>query len=77
MPCPIGFYNPDYNQVVCQPCPLGHYCDEKGLDGITVLAKTCDPGYYCIAGAIKPSPIDGVTGRLCAKGNYCTGALIE
>eukprot|EP00347_Sterkiella_histriomuscorum_P016022 403354791 len=77
LPCPIGTYNPDYNQVVCKPCLLGHYCDEKGLDGITVLAKTCDPGYYCIEGAIKPSPTDGVTGRLCAKGNYCTGALIE
>ena len=77
VPCDVGTYQPNYGGETCLPCPMGHYCDEKGIDSVLVASNICDPGYYCISGAVKPSPTDDVTGRLCYKGHYCTGGAAE
>ena len=34
-------------------------------------ANKCDAGFYCIEGAIRPDPTDGITGKICPAGGYC------
>ena len=41
---------------------------KKGLSG---PEGDCNGGYYCILGADRPSPTDGVTGDICPTGAYC------
>lgn len=31
----------------------------------------CDAGFYCILGATRPDPTDGITGKICPAGGYC------
>jgi len=31
----------------------------------------CDAGFWCIEGAVRPDPIDGITGKICPSGGFC------
>ena len=52
----------------CIQCPGGQYCGQEGLSS---PQDNCDGGYYCVLGADRPSPTDGVTGDICPPGAYC------
>ena len=54
--------------VDCTQCPGGRYCTQEGL---SAPEGDCNGGYYCILGADRPSPTDGVTGDICPTGAYC------
>jgi hypothetical protein len=41
--------------TTCDPCKEGYYCDQVGLDDLTVLEE-CDAGYYCLEGSHIPNP---------------------
>ena len=47
----------------------GHYCE---AENITTPTDTCTAGYYCVLGAITPTP-DGLddTGGPCPQGTWC------
>lgn len=77
VPCELGTYQPDPGQDTCKPCPSGKYCDELAIDSEVIKLKDCKKGYLCIEGAMTPSPTDGVTGMICAAGNYCPSGTIE
>lgn len=34
-------------------------------------AEKCDAGFFCVKGAVRPDPTDGVTGNICPAGGYC------
>mmetsp|Transcript_41902 Transcript_41902/g.48487 ORF Transcript_41902/g.48487 Transcript_41902/m.48487 type:complete len:146 (+) Transcript_41902:4151-4588(+) len=34
-------------------------------------AEKCDAGFYCISGAVRPDPTDGITGKICPAGGFC------
>ena len=70
-PCPVGTFNSYYgatNISGCVECSPGSYCSSEGLDDVTGL---CDPGYYCVAAASNPQPINSTTGGRCNLGQYC------
>ncbi|KAH0623289.1 hypothetical protein JD844_031443 [Phrynosoma platyrhinos] len=69
--CPSGTWSGDegnQNLQNCQPCPAGHYCNGTGL---AVPSGLCAAGFYCIAGAITPTPTDGISGAPCPVGHFC------
>ncbi len=71
MGCPKGTYSNKTGLTHadnCTKCDGGAYCDSMGL---TAISGKCTPGHYCIGGASKPNPIDGISGALCPKGHYC------
>ena len=45
-----------------------YYCDSQGL---TTPTGMCDPGWYCLGGAVGPQPTDAGQGGMCLAGNYC------
>ena len=70
--CPIGTYSTNVNNPdsrSCTKCPIGYYCGSQGLTSGTTTP--CDAGFYCILGAIRPDPTDGITGMICPAGGYC------
>ena len=68
-PCSPGTYQPNTQQTSCIACPTTFYCPEFGMS--TTSTTRCSDRYHCISGANVSKPIDGTTGRLCARGNYC------
>lgn len=69
--CPRGTYGGSLGLTAssqCKACNAGAYCTQTGLTSPDGL---CDPGYYCIAGAITPNPTDGTTGNVCQVGGFC------
>ncbi|KAL6471032.1 hypothetical protein MHYP_G00196820 [Metynnis hypsauchen] len=70
-PCPAGTINP-YARMVspedCAPCPPGFFCEASGQNAASGL---CEAGYFCLSGAVSPTPDDGVTGDWCPPGHYC------
>ncbi|KAJ7305007.1 hypothetical protein JRQ81_010764, partial [Phrynocephalus forsythii] len=79
-PCPRGTYGPragGTQESDCEPCPAGRYCSSPGLSQPTGL---CYQGYYCIKGAISPTPISErvdsasflLSGNgVCPSGHFC------
>jgi len=72
--CPVGTYsdavnNPDSRS--CTKCPSGFYCGSKGMIGTSLTGQECDAGFYCIEGATRPDPTDGITGKICPAGGFC------
>ncbi|CAL8373179.1 unnamed protein product, partial [Gadus morhua 'NCC'] len=39
--------------------------------GLALPRGPCAAGFYCVGGAIKAKPTDGVTGSVCPPGTYC------
>jgi hypothetical protein len=39
------------------------------MTGVTT-ADYCDSGFWCIEGAIRPDPTDGITGKICPAGGF-------
>ncbi|EDO40915.1 predicted protein, partial [Nematostella vectensis] len=77
IPCPRGsFANTAGNKNVsdCRPCSPGHYCDPN--DSI-VMERECSPGYVCILGSTTPTPTDGIEGKKCPMGHFCTKGTIK
>lgn len=75
LPCPIGTYSDtEQNDDVadCLPCTAGHYCDEMGLTLADLSNKECFEGFICLTGSDIPNPKDGVKGKLCDPGHYCS-----
>ncbi|XP_043532727.1 zonadhesin isoform X4 [Chiloscyllium plagiosum] len=73
-PCPLGTYQPLHGMTsknACLPCTGGKYCEVQGLRHVS---GDCTAGFYCISGASRPSPIDGITGGRCPPGHYCPTA---
>ncbi|KAL7831753.1 hypothetical protein AOLI_G00293010 [Acnodon oligacanthus] len=70
-PCPAGTINP-YTRMAspedCVPCPPGFFCEASGQNAASGL---CEAGYFCLSGAVSPTPDDGVTGDWCPPGHYC------
>lgn len=70
--CPIGTFSTNLNNAdsrSCTKCSTGHYCGSKGMTSVGVDDE-CDAGFYCIEGATRPDPIDGITGKICPAGGY-------
>jgi hypothetical protein len=70
--CPIGTYSAAVNNAdsrSCTKCPTGHYCGTKGMTAVTT-SDYCDSGFYCIEGATRPDPTDGITGKICPAGGF-------
>ncbi|EDO40914.1 predicted protein, partial [Nematostella vectensis] len=65
--CTAGHYCP-VGSPAMMPCDGGKYCAVDGLDSPT---DDCIAGFYCTLRSSKSDPIDGVTGNICPKGNYC------
>ena len=65
--CTAGHYCPEGSgeMLTCDP---GRYCDRAGLSWPTGF---CFAGYYCVAGAVTPTPVDGTTGAACTAGHFC------
>jgi hypothetical protein len=36
----------------------------------------CDAGFWCIEGATRPDPTDGITGKICPAGGFCEKGTI-
>mmetsp|Transcript_25097 Transcript_25097/g.27849 ORF Transcript_25097/g.27849 Transcript_25097/m.27849 type:complete len:558 (+) Transcript_25097:3592-5265(+) len=77
--CPVGTYSANVNNPdsrSCDKCPTGFYCGNKGIITVSGTAMECDSGFYCIEGAVRPDPTDGITGKICPAGGFCLqGAL--
>ena len=43
--------------------------------GLALPRGPCAAGFYCVGGAIKAKPTDGVTGSVCPPGTYCGEGL--
>jgi len=74
--CPKGTFSNKTklnNYTECTDCPVGKYCETEGLHEPT---DDCAAGYYCIAAAATRTPNDGVTGKVCPKGEYCEAGKI-
>lgn len=46
----------------------GFYCKASGQ---SAPFGPCASGHFCLAGALSPTPEDGVTGDRCPRGHYC------
>ncbi len=69
--CPIGtlgIRNGLSLKSQCIPCPGGHYCDAVSL---TSPSGVCEPGYFCLSGAISPRPLSSAINGPCPAGFYC------
>ncbi|XP_077985305.1 uncharacterized protein LOC144439945 [Glandiceps talaboti] len=70
--CPNGTYSDQTHLTAideCTDCDLGQYC---GSANLTQPTGPCDPGFYCLTGAIYPNPTgDDSTGGPCPIGHYC------
>ncbi len=72
-PCPAGTYNPSSNAFAlsqCLGCGPGYYCTDSART-TPDTTKPCQAGYYCLGGAWRANPTDGVTGNICPAGYYC------
>ncbi|XP_077422977.1 uncharacterized protein LOC144052618 isoform X3 [Vanacampus margaritifer] len=77
MECPIGSWSNStglHTHEDCQTCLAGFYCDRAGLSFPT---GRCIGGYYCLGGAVTPTPTDGMTGGPCPEGSYCLEGSAE
>jgi len=54
--CYRGTYSTEKNQVMCQACDQGFYCDKDGINDKKDL-KECQKGYYCPIGSWQPVKI--------------------
>ena len=75
-PCPVGKYNSDGSDGVCDVCLHGQYQDEEGQSS----CKQCPAGTYLIDNATEVSAHDHVDDcTKCAAGKYSTslGAIAE
>ena len=70
-PCPEGTFSDRANlgiETDCIACLPGMYCFSPAQTAPTGI---CSAGYVCFAGAVVPTPTDGVTGWPCPEGEYC------
>ncbi|XP_023817540.1 zonadhesin-like isoform X2 [Oryzias latipes] len=74
LPCPLGTqknYLGGSTVEACQPCPPGHYCNQRG---IAAPSGQCAAGYYCPAGQSSERPQQ----HACTVGHYCEkGSVIQ
>ncbi|RUS80256.1 hypothetical protein EGW08_011985, partial [Elysia chlorotica] len=64
--CTYGQYCPEGSSNFTL-CDGGTYCSQAGL---SAPSGNCSQGYYCLLGAILPTPSDS-TGNGCPRGHYC------
>ncbi|KAK2847208.1 hypothetical protein Q5P01_010207 [Channa striata] len=75
--CPEGSWSNSSGlswQEDCKPCVGGFYCDSVGL---TKPRGRCSAGYYCLEGAVTPTPTDGTTGGPCPESHYCPEGTVQ
>ncbi|KAF3692794.1 Sushi, von Willebrand factor type A, EGF and pentraxin domain-containing protein 1 [Channa argus] len=75
--CPEGSWSNSSGlsrQEDCKPCLGGFYCDSVGL---TKPSGSCSGGYYCLEGAVTPTPTDGITGGPCPESYYCPEGTVQ
>jgi hypothetical protein len=65
--CVEGEYCPEGSSAAIK-CDPGYYCPNQEM---AAPKGACKGGYYCIEGATKPTPTDGVEGDICSEQNYC------
>ena len=71
--CPVGTFSSNTNlpdSRSCTKCSTGYYCGTRGMTALTTN-DYCDAGFYCVEGATRPDPTDGITGYICPAGGYC------
>ncbi|XP_028563977.2 uncharacterized protein LOC114585457 [Podarcis muralis] len=70
--CPAGTFSDRLYlslESSCTICPPGRYCLSTGL---TAPSGPCSAGYYCLPGAISPSPTGfSDQGGPCPMGHFC------
>ncbi|XP_038634721.1 multiple epidermal growth factor-like domains protein 6 [Scyliorhinus canicula] len=78
LPCPMGTYSDKlYLSVAsnCTVCSPGMYC---GSTGLIKPSGLCDPGFFCLAAATTPTPLDSDdTGGLCPVSHYCSSGTVQ
>ena len=76
VPCPAGTYNDLTGKGLltdCKSCPAGKFCPDAAMTAApTTSTYNCAAGFIWLGGAKTKYPLDGVTGRLCNKGYYCS-----
>lgn len=65
--CTRGEYCPAGSSTPIK-CDKGYYCPDEEM---ATPKGVCNGGYYCIEGAISPTPTDTITGDICPEEYYC------
>ncbi|KAA8594284.1 hypothetical protein FQN60_005118, partial [Etheostoma spectabile] len=79
LPCPVGTIKSSLGGStveVCQQCPPGHYCHQRG---IAEPSGQCAEGYYCPEGQSSDRPQQHVcsVGHCCEKGSVRQTACLS